>query len=124
MEYIEPMLSLLRRLLGRLLPQPLDPHIEQRVARAIEQIDPRLKAFGNYPRAYIPAIIAASRYVKELTATLPECIDLSPALYARQPLLPALFSDVEGSIIRCARVARLRLTVVIRAGPRAVSCSP
>lgn len=96
MEYIGPMFTLLRTLLGRLSPQPLDPQIESLVARAVEQIDPRLKSFSNYPRAYIPAITAANRYIKALVASLPECIDLSPALYAQQPLLHALFSDVEG----------------------------
>jgi hypothetical protein len=90
------MLDHLREFIRHLSPQPLDPHVEQLVTRAIEQVDPRLKSFNNYPRAYIPAITAVSRYVKELAATLPECIDLSPSFYAQQPLLHALFSDVGG----------------------------
>lgn len=89
------MRDLLRTLLRRLLPQPLDPHIEQRVRRAIEQIDPRLKAFGNYPGAYRPAISAASNYATKLANALPSGIDLSPHRFAQEPLLHALFTDVQ-----------------------------
>jgi hypothetical protein len=89
------MLDLLRTIVGRLSPQPVDPHIEQLLARAIEQIDPRLKAFNNYPRAYRPAIRTATAYVRKLVGSLPECIDLSPSRFAQEPLLHALFSDVE-----------------------------
>lgn len=89
------MLDQLRALIGRLRPTPLDPGIEQLLAHAIEQIDPRLKAFGNYPRAYRPAISTAADYAASLADTLPDFIDLSPGSYASEPLLHALFGDVE-----------------------------
>ncbi len=96
MEYIGPMFTLLRTLLGRLSSPPLDPRIESLVARAVEQIDPRLKSFSNYPCAYRPAIIMAMQYAKQLAASLPEPIDLSPSRFAQQPLLHALFTSTEG----------------------------
>jgi hypothetical protein len=89
------MLNLLRALFGRPSTYSRDPRIVSLVARAVEQIDPRLKSFGNYPRAYLPAITAASRYVSELVAALPDCIELRPSGYAQVPQLHALFSDVE-----------------------------
>jgi TfoX/Sxy family transcriptional regulator of competence genes len=88
------MLNLLRTLLERYTPQPPDPLLEQRLAWAIEQIDPRLKSFGNYPHAYLPAITAASRYAARLAAALPDCLDLRPDHYAQEPQLHALFGDV------------------------------
>ena len=87
-------MDLLRAFIARLTPQPLDPQVEQLLARAIEQVDPRLKAFGNYPRAYRPAISSANHYAKKLAASLPPSIVLSPARFAQEPLLHALFSDV------------------------------
>lgn len=89
------MLNLLRTLLERFTPQPPNPLLEQRLAWAIEQIDPRLKSFGNYPHAYLPAITAASRYAARLAAALPECLELRPDHYAQEPQLHALFKDVE-----------------------------
>ena len=89
------MLDLLRTLIGRLTPKPLDPHIERLLARAVGQIDPRLKSFSNYPRAFVPAITIASDYAKELADALPDSIDLSPGQFSQQPLLHALFSDVD-----------------------------
>lgn len=62
--------------------------------RAVDLIDPRLKSFGNYPRAYIPAITAARDYARQLVTVLPESILLSPDRYAQDPLLHALFHDV------------------------------
>jgi hypothetical protein len=88
------MMDLLRALIARFTPQPLDPRVEQLLARAIEGVDPRLKAFGNYPRSYRPAITRATRYATKLAGSLPPCIDLSPARFAQEPLLHALFSDV------------------------------
>jgi hypothetical protein len=99
------MLKLLQAIIKRFSRQPPDPHIERRLAWAIEQIDPRLKSFGNYPAAYLPAITAASDYAAELAASLPECLDLSLGRYTQEPLLHALFSNVE-SISRCVRESR------------------
>ncbi len=89
------MLELLRAVVTRLTPQPLDPRIERLLRRAVEQIDPRLQSFGNYPHAYRSAITGAAEYAAKLARTLPPSLDLSPQQYAREPLLHALFSDVE-----------------------------
>ncbi len=89
------MKDLLQGIIGRLTPRPLDPQIERLVQRAIDLIDPRLKSFGNYPRAYIPAITAASNYAESLCEKVPRCIELRPSRYAQEPLLHALFRDVE-----------------------------
>jgi hypothetical protein len=88
------MTSLLQSLIGRLIPKRLDEQTGVLLERAIDLIDPRLKSFGNYPRAYIPSIIAASDYARQLVAALPESILLSPSKYAQDPLLHALFHDV------------------------------
>lgn len=95
MRYIQGMVKLLQLLFGRLLPQPLDAHIELRVTQAVEQIDPRLKSFSNYPRAYRQAVTTATEYARKLAASLPDFIDLSPGRFAQDPLLHALFTDVE-----------------------------
>lgn len=86
--------SLLQDLLGRVLPKPPDTYVEQMVLRAVVAIDPRLKSFGNYPRAYRASISTAIEYARQLAESLPECIELDPAHYADEPLLHALFSDV------------------------------
>lgn len=81
-------------LFARWLPQSLDPERKQRLLHAIKIIDPRLQAFGNYPRAYLQSVEQAYSYAEQLAARLPEPILLSPRQFASDPLLHAIFSDV------------------------------
>jgi hypothetical protein len=89
------MVDLLRALFGNLLPQPVDAYIEQQVVHAIELIDPRLKSFSNYPRAYRPAITTATAYAKKLAGALPKSLEVSPSHFAQDPLLHTLFISTE-----------------------------
>lgn len=88
------MSHLLRNMLGRLFPKPLDPYLEQLVHRTVDKIDPRLKSFSNFPHAYSQSVSAAYDYAKGLANSLPAYVELSPAQYANDPLLHSLFSDV------------------------------
>lgn len=87
------------------MPQQLDAQQEQLLLHAIKVIDPRLQAFGNYPRAYVNSIEAAYGYAEKLAKSLPAPIVLSPVRFAADPLLHALFSDVEAinSTVRDSR---------------------
>ncbi|MDH5786251.1 MAG: hypothetical protein OEZ16_11685 [Chromatiales bacterium] len=88
------MFERIQSLLGSIVPGPLDEGLKKQIAHAIKVIDPRLLAFGNYPRGYIKSIEMACGYAETLTQSLPEPINLSPGRFASDPLLHTLFTDV------------------------------
>ncbi len=89
------MMKLLQAIIGRIAPQPLNPELEGLIAEAVERIDPRLKAFGNCPRAYRPAIGTALEYAESLVTELPSPLCICPSNFAREPMLHSLFAGVE-----------------------------
>lgn len=89
------MLKAFRQWLGRLRPAPPGPTLTARIQRAIEHIEPRLKFFSSYPRAYQHSIQLACQHSAALGTSLPPVLTLSPEAFAQEPLVHALFNNTE-----------------------------
>lgn len=61
------------------------------IERVIEGTDPRLKAIGNVRARLAPAVSHALEFTHRLVASLPPCIEMTPEVWAHDPILRAMF---------------------------------
>ena len=76
-----------------LAPQaPLDGALRQAVDRAVEAVDPLLKAVSGYERKLAPTVSHALGYCEALAADVPGPIEISPRAFSADSLVHALFA--------------------------------
>lgn len=85
-----------RRLLDRWFGPRMDADLAEILAWSIDQVEPRLRQVGGYPRRYAPSIAHAWAYCRELAAQVPGPVTVTRQAFAQDPLVHALFSSPEG----------------------------
>lgn len=91
-----PSLSLPRRLMDRWFGPRIDADLVDTIAWSIDQVEPRLRQIGGYPRRYAPSIVHAWTYCRSLAAQVPGPVTVNRQAFAQDPLVHALFSSPEG----------------------------
>ncbi len=71
---------------------PPDPALRLAINRAVEAVDPRLKAVSDYEHRLAPAIGHALRYCATVAAAIPGPVEVSVRAFASDPLVHALFA--------------------------------
>ncbi len=69
--------------------------IELAVERIVSQSNPALRGLGSYRRRLKPVAARLLEHVQSLEANVPGPIDVDPATWAQDPLVNALFGNVE-----------------------------
>lgn len=93
-----PLLSLPARFLDRLRGHRVDPELAGLVAWSVDQVDPRLRQAGGYPRRYGPCIAHAWDYCRRLADQVPGPVALNRQAFAQDPVVHALFGSPEGIV--------------------------
>jgi len=65
--------------------------LQKAVARVIAGTDPRLGLIDDAPRRLCPAVTHALDYADRVAASLPACIETTPAAWGGSPVLRAMF---------------------------------
>lgn len=65
------------------------------IERVVEQADPRLRGLMGYRKALFPVVEEGLAYSEELATRLPGPVRLDRAAWSADPLVSALFGDVE-----------------------------
>lgn len=89
------MAGLIARLFGNPKPQGTDAELEAALARAVEQVEPRLKQAGDFPQRYRRCVAHSLEYVRQLAQAVPGPVEIAPELYAQDPFVHVLFSGPE-----------------------------
>jgi hypothetical protein len=71
---------------------PPDAALRQAIDRAVEAVDPRLKAVSDYQRRLALAVAQALRHCAEVAAAIPGPVEIGPGAFATDPLVHALFA--------------------------------
>jgi hypothetical protein len=72
--------------------QPLDDALCQAIDRAVEAVDPRLKAVSDYRHRLAPATGHALRHCAAVAAGIPGPVEIGSRAFANDPLVHALFA--------------------------------
>jgi hypothetical protein len=71
---------------------PPDEALRQAIDRAVETVDPRLKAVSDYQHRLTPAVQYALRHCAAVAAAIPGPVEIGPRAFASDPLVHALFA--------------------------------
>ena len=91
-------LGLPRRLMDRWFGPRIDADLAEIIAASIDQVEPRLRQIGGYPRRYAPSIAHAWAYCRDLAAQVPGPVTVDRQAFAQDPLVHALFSSPDGIV--------------------------
>lgn len=89
------MAGLIARLFGNPTPRADDAEMVAALARAVEQVEPRLRQAGDFPRRYRRSVAHALDYARQLAQAVPGPVEMDPERYARDPLVHLLFTSPE-----------------------------
>lgn len=83
------------RLFASRRPAEADPDLDAALDRAAARVEPRLRQTRGWPRRYRVAIAAALAQARRVAEGIPGPLELSPARYAGDPAVRALFASPE-----------------------------
>lgn len=110
-------MTFLSRIDGWLRPAPDVPaEVAQAVDRAVDLVDPRLRAVPNYGQQLAPAAAQALAHCEAVVASLPDPVAIRARSFATDPLVRALFPAVEDIAVTLGRSQAVREFVAAPAG--------
>jgi hypothetical protein len=80
---------------GRAHEQQRAQALHEAIEQVVDAVDPRLRAVTGYSKDLAPAIERALAYLDELDRQLPPAIEISARAWSADPLVRALFANVE-----------------------------
>lgn len=101
-------LGLPARLVDRWFGAPMDAGLVETIAWSIDQVEPRLRQIGGYPRRYAAAVAHAWAYCRDLAAQVPGPVAVNRQAFAHDPLVHALFGSPEGIVQALVRSKAVR----------------
>jgi hypothetical protein len=96
---------------------PLDADLELAVARAVDEVEPRLRQVGGYPDRYARAVAHALEYARALAAEIPGPVSIDREHFASDPTVHALFGSIDE--VRAAMCASQAMREYTQACPAA-----
>ncbi|MEW5771664.1 MAG: hypothetical protein AB1831_15040 [Pseudomonadota bacterium] len=91
-------MSLLAGLRKRLAAPRIDADLAEAIARVVDQLEPRLRQIGGYPRRYAAAVGHAVAYCRALAGQVPGPVTVSRHAFTQDPLVHALFGSAESIV--------------------------
>jgi hypothetical protein len=85
-----------------------DPALEETLAWALDQVEPRLKQIGGYPHRYAPALSHAMAYCRHLAGQVPGPVEINRQAFTQDSLVHAIFGSPEGIVQALAQSRTMR----------------
>lgn len=87
---------------------PIDARLQERIDRAANIVDPRIRQLSGYEKKLAPAVASAFDYCERLAFAVPGPFHINRATFASDPLVHALFGSADDIAVMLASSQPLR----------------